>query len=325
MIYYVCALYWEAQPFIQALNLKKQQGTGRFQTFVGENAVCLVTGTGAMSAAVALSGLLACRQPSPADLIINTGVCGSTTNGPAVGEICLCHAILDQAAGRAYYPDLLFAHPFAESAVMTVPRLETPLGDFHSPPRDLSSLRDAFPLRDMEASGVFAAALAYLQPHQILIVKTVSDKPESPMPTPKQVLELMEDCASRLSPWAAKAEALLEEPPAVLSEEDHRALWEASERLKLSVSMTASLEQAARYCRLHGQIPEELIHGFFTEYDIHCTSKREGKDYFELLRGRLLSAVFSSHLCGAGIVGGSPRGGDPDPVSTGADRTHRPL
>lgn len=313
MIYYVCALYWEAQPFIQALNLKKQQGVGRFQTFQGEDAVCLITGTGAMNAAIALSGLLAGRRLSPADLVINAGVCGSGEDGPALGEICLCHAIFDQAAGRTFYPDLIFSHPFSESAVTTVPRPGTVAVDSH------------FPLQDMEAAGVFAAAMAYLQPHQILICKTVSDRPETPMPTQKQVLYLMENCAVRLIPWAAKAASLLKEPPALLSDEDREALSEASERLKLSVSMEAGLKQAACCCRLQGGEPAKLIRGFFAESDVHCTSKREGKDYFELLKRRLLSAVFSPYLCGTESVGGSTGSQDPDPLSTGPGCAHRPL
>lgn len=285
MIYFVCALYCEAQPFIELLNLKKQPLGGRFQLFMGEQALCLVTGTGAMNAAIATSGLLARLEPSSEDLVVNAGVCAGRRETDPIGRLFLCSRIKDQVSGRCFYPDMLFAHPFYEDGLETV---LSPLVCVNtaSPGQN----EEGEPLADMEASGFWQAANAYAGPHQAVVAKIISDHPKAggPLPTAEEVRLLMKQAAAELIPWALHASRLLMNPCDPLGEADAQALRNAGLRLKLSASMQSGLQQSARYHALRGGSVCRTLQDFFAEYDVVCSSKREGKDYLELLRKRLL-------------------------------------
>lgn len=285
MIYFVCALYCEAQPFIELLNLKKQPFGGRFQLFKGDQALCLVTGTGAMNAAIATSGLLARLEPTSEDLIVNAGVCAGRRETDPIGRLFLCSRIKDQVSGRCFYPDMLFAHPFYEDGLETV---LSPLvcGNAISPAKN----EGCEPLADMEASGFWQAASAYAGPHQVAAAKVISDHPNagSPLPTAEEVRLLMKQAAAELIPWAFQASRLLMGPCDPLGAAENEALQDAGLRLKLSAAMQSSLQQSARYHALSGGSVCQTLQGFFSEYNVVCGSKREGKDYFELLRKRLL-------------------------------------
>lgn len=293
MLYFVCAMYCEAQPFIELLKLKKQPIGGRFQLFCGEGAMCLITGTGAMNAAIATSGLLARQEPSSEDFIINAGVCAGLRKTDPTGRLFLCSRIKDQASGRCFYPDMLFAHPFSEGGVETVMR---PLTDAVS--SSSSELEEDAALADMEASGFWQAASAYAAPHQIVIAKAISDHPGScePLPDARNVRLLMQNASAQLVPWAIAASGLLKSPSEPLGAADTEALCDAGRRLKLSASMQSSLQQSARYHALRGGQVCRTLQEFFSEYDVVCSSKREGKDYFELLRKRLLSSAFFTYI-----------------------------
>lgn len=285
MIYFVCAMYCEAQPFIELLNLKKHPLGGRFQLFEGEDALCLITGTGAMNSAIAASGLLARQKPSSEDLIVNAGVCAGMRDTDPLGRLFLCSRITEQASGRHFYPDMLFAHPFFEDIVETVVHPLTFDGSHCSAQNTYSA-----PLVDMEASGFWQAASAYAAPHQIAVAKVISDHPNVPAPLPSapEIQLLMEKAAADLIPWVRNTSRLLARPCDPLGAAETESLKTAGQRLKLSAAMQNSLQQSARYYALQGGNLCRTLQDFFTEHDVLCSSKREGKDYFELLRKRLL-------------------------------------
>lgn len=168
VIYVTVALFAEARPIIDRFRLKKAtlQPAGKFQTFAGDGMALIVSGTGALAAAVATAALLSARPPEEDDVFLNIGLCGAVDPGLRIGQAVLAHKIVHRETGRAYYPDVLVRHPFREAAVETVPRVVR---------RVSARTADAV---DMEAAGCFEAALAFLPPHRLAFVKIVSDRVE---------------------------------------------------------------------------------------------------------------------------------------------------
>jgi nucleoside phosphorylase len=121
MLYISTALYCEAQPFIRYYNLKKEVMDHRFQIFKNENVIVIITKTGNVNAAIGVTYLCSGRVPCPSDLFINIGVCAAYKKDIPIGTVFLCNKIIDQVTNRSYYPDVLFRHPFFESAITSSP------------------------------------------------------------------------------------------------------------------------------------------------------------------------------------------------------------
>lgn len=137
MIYLSAASYPEAAPFIRYFKLKKNMES-RFETFSAPQAALIVTGRGAMEAAAAVSFLLTragAGSENSKSVFTHIRVLKTAAGAPAA----LCDK-LRSPDGRDFYPDILFAHPFAQA-------------EEDSP----------------EAAGAFRAALFFLPPHRIFI------------------------------------------------------------------------------------------------------------------------------------------------------------
>lgn len=114
---------------------------------------------------------------------------------PAIGQAFTICKITDAASGRTRYPELLYRSPFAEAEVITVPSVQTkahacagpkttlPSADSADTPcvrygacaETTFSIPPAPVLYDMEAAGVYEAAIVYLSCDRILFVKVISD------------------------------------------------------------------------------------------------------------------------------------------------------
>lgn len=136
MLFFSCASPAEARPLIRFLHLKRQMDVHRFELFRTDGAALIVTGTGAMEAAAAVSFFLT-RLPERDGLFthVRFGVAAGRTG------LALCNRILSPD-GRVFYPDLLFAHPFDEAT------------------------EDA-----PEAAGAFRAASLFLPLHRVLAAR----------------------------------------------------------------------------------------------------------------------------------------------------------
>lgn len=139
MLYLSSASYPEAAPFIKRLKLKKNMES-RFETFRSAQTALVVTGRGAMEAAAAVSFLLAGTDGQSGDArSVFAHIRVADDNSAGGNATALCDKLLSPD-GRNFYPDILFAHPFAQA-------------EENSP----------------EAAGAFRAASFFLPPHRIFI------------------------------------------------------------------------------------------------------------------------------------------------------------
>ncbi|MFD3158287.1 hypothetical protein ACFIJ5_15795 [Haloimpatiens sp. FM7330] len=159
MIYIVNAFYGEAKPFIEYYRLKRNGTYKNFQVFENEEMKLVVSGIGKINAAIATSYILSQAQLNCDDIILNIGICGSKKR--KIGECVLINKIIDVDNKRNLYPDILLKHEFQEGTIETFSNIvvDSNIGD----------------TCDMEASGFFQAATKFVGPHQVHIIKIVSD------------------------------------------------------------------------------------------------------------------------------------------------------
>ena len=201
MLYIVTALSAEARPFIDHFRLKRVEDALPYPLFSGEGVRLLVTQVGYENALMATSALFGHARPKEDDLLLNIGICGAPSRF-AVGTPLVAHKITHK--GRAYYPDMLLNHPFEEVELHT---LESPKEDDHTNPVD------------MEAHAVYKAAARFMQSHQMLFVKVVSDHFEPETVTKELASSLIGDKLEGILQLADKLGDLIRKP-SLFSEEE---------------------------------------------------------------------------------------------------------
>ncbi|MCR5153453.1 MAG: hypothetical protein K6B75_01265 [Lachnospiraceae bacterium] len=181
MITFVCALYEEAKPIIEKFNLKRANDA-LYDTYTSSDVsgpVLLITGVGKTAAACAVSAHFALHPSGPSDILVNigcAGICpGSKDNPfgdftPESGELFLSCKLEDVSAERTYYPDRLYASDFKYAYVKTYDKVL----------KSIVITNSATPLpilADMEASGIYTAALKFFTPDRLFFFKYAYDTP----------------------------------------------------------------------------------------------------------------------------------------------------
>lgn len=271
MVTVYCALYPEAQELICTYHLKKETDRQHFQVFSSEDKAfrLVVTGVG-LSAAVAVAEISTMYPPKDTDFLVNFGSCGGC--GFSLEEVYLCNKIVDAAGGRAFYPDILYKHPFSEAEITSFSR-----------PQE----HGAFPngiLCDMEAATVYQSGSYYYSTHQMVFLKVVVDDGVAGKVSVREFGKQMKTGTARVTGFLdrlreisdlngdRKAEQLF---PAWILEEFHG-----------SKTMQAKLCQMLRYFELTGTDYETLLNGYRRSGRLPC-DKQEGKKILEELKSRL--------------------------------------
>ena len=159
MIYIICALYYEAKPIIKKFNLVRNNSYSTFQVFENSYIKLVISGTGIINSACAVSYILSKEDSFSESSIINIGVCGSTKRKK--GEAVLVNKIHDVSSKKDFYTDILLKHEFSEGFLETYPG-----------PVFKKSIPD---ICDMEGSGFFKASSKFFYTYQIHLIKIVSD------------------------------------------------------------------------------------------------------------------------------------------------------
>lgn len=237
MIFISTALFPEAKPLIELLELKILREKSAFPIYQNENYSLVVSGIGKISSAIATSFLLSRFENliQESSWILNYGICGSPKELARIGESFLIHKVTDQGSGKNVYPDLVFQSPLQESSLVTVdkPVFENESSDHKST------------LVDMEAFGFFQAAKKYFTSDKIRIVKTVSDhftKLESSLGS-----DLTNIITERIRSALPEIHSILRIPivtakKIILEEEELRTLDSLIEFLRLSETETIQLK-----------------------------------------------------------------------------------
>lgn len=164
MIYIVTAMYTEAKPIIEMYKLKKNISNREFQVFESKNISLIISGVGKLNSAVATTQLISCKNIREEDVILNIGICGTNKTDFLIGDIFYINKITDHDSKRNYFPDILFRHNFREASIETFSQIV----------KDKNTMK--VPLCDMESSGFYFSASKYFSPHQIFLLKVISDR-----------------------------------------------------------------------------------------------------------------------------------------------------
>lgn len=308
MIYLFTAMYCEAFPLIQYYRLKKETSQTHFQIFTNESKsipyatapkegvilgypeemLLVITGTGMIAAASAVSAVLTAYPPADQDFLVNIGICAGLSKRK---ECFLCNKITEQTTGKTFYPDLIYRHPFSESELITaaVPVRKD----------ELEAVQNMH-LYDMEASAVYQAGSYFLGPHQMFFLKMISDGGDFEEVTPKQAesrisshMDTIADFLSQLKEIQKNAFALSVDSKtatgiSVERDEFQKETDRLCQDLHCSHVMAASIRQQIRYCILAGIDYRSVLDEMYQERKLPCRDKREGKLRLEELFDRSL-------------------------------------
>lgn len=276
MIFICTAMYIEAEPIINTLNLKKDVTITKFQVFKNNDITLIITGIGKIKAAISLTSILSNFNISKSDLVINIGLCGSKNMQYKIGETFLCNKIVDNDTKMTYFADIVFKHPFNETSLQCCSR-----------EIDNLNLSNEFEgnLIDMESTGIYESALTFYENHQILFIKIISDYLNTRNLDISNVKNILIDSMQKIISWILYLKDNINISNNILTENELQIIAKCSTNLKLSCTMEHEFLQIIKYYK--------LIHGDFdaitnTILNIQCKSKREGKKYLEEIKQRFI-------------------------------------
>ena len=317
MIYIVTAMYCEAQSLIAYFHLKKDTAHTRFQVFWKEEAGIrlIITGTGEIAAAAAVSSICTEYGVGPGDFLVNIGVCAGSEDG-----MFLCSKITEESTGKTFYPDMLYRHvsmPFGREKVIPsgdtlMPfcrEVETPSRDTLMPfgkemvivtgmqpllfggcvsqygtggcgAASQERLRLQDTLYDMESAAIYQAGSYFFGPHQMSFIKIVSDRGTAASVTQEQVARLFEDKIEEIALYLRQLQKIASDQTeqASIFGEDFTAWTEKlCQDMHCSQVMKASLLQHIRYLALSGVDYAAAAKEMYREQKLPCRDKREGK------------------------------------------------
>lgn len=287
MLYITTALYIEAQPFIHAYQLRPNSEFSKFQVFSNEHIYLIITGTGELKASITVTYLLSQLVITPQDLLLNFGMCAAMDHSILLGTAYQVHQLHHSSTNRDLYPDCVIHTPYSECSLETCPQV---VGQSYK-----RSTVTGF-LADMEGYAIMYAGTYFLQPHQFLFIKVVSDYGEAdPAPIDSSLLKrllanavvgLMDYLTLHFPDYAFFPQTLT---TIALSKPEQTAMEQLSTYLHLSETMRFVLKQHILYCKSQKHDAKTILEQSLTNPDIlACKSKTEGKQYFEQLKSRLM-------------------------------------
>lgn len=295
MIYIMTAIYAEAQAFIQHFRLKKDISHTRFQVFENkEMEICLiVTGTGSVPAAAALSSICTEYSAGQGDFLLNVGICAGIQGKNVdisdrhyqAGDIFLCSKIKEQSTGRTFYPDILYRHGFKKAQIITGARPYT--GDTAWKETESGE----FTLYDMEAAAIYQAGLYFFGVHQISFLKIISDFGDYKGITVDEVKKLIGRNMKKIAEYIASLQLIAqEEQQAEFFSKSivQKKQKQLCEDMHCSTVMASQVKQYLFYCTLAGVDFVSITDAMYQEGKLPCKDKKEGKLRFEELKKRLL-------------------------------------
>lgn len=118
MLYIVTALYIEAKPLISLFNLKKDNSYTKFQVFSNENVKLIISGTGKIKSATALTYLISKEDIKKNDYIVNIGFVASNKDSQ-LGDVVYISKIQNAYSDFDFYPEMIYKHNFLEGSLTT--------------------------------------------------------------------------------------------------------------------------------------------------------------------------------------------------------------
>ncbi|MBU0633322.1 hypothetical protein KKA17_11870 [bacterium] len=264
MLYIVIALSAEARAIVQMLKLKRVY-TLPYTMFENEDVKLIISGMGNDNAMMATSTLLGHLPPCESDLLINIGICAAPKKY-AIGESLLIHKITREE--HSCFPDILFEHSLKESGLLTV---DKPTDEEQQMPVD------------MESYGIYKAASRFLQTHQMLFYKVVSDHFEPHTVTKELAEELILANVKKIEDIISRAQYVMKKEKLFTTDEEE-LIQKISDLL--SKSQSDAFVDACHYYKFHQKKPlhpKGTLHVSGIKAIDEKISKQERNKYFEQL------------------------------------------
>lgn len=275
MVYFLTTLYYEAKDIINHYKMKKVIEVTKFQVFKSENELLVISGTGSIKAVAAAVYLLTEFKYSEDDIFVNAGICGAVKNKTSIGEVFLCNKLIDSFSQKAFYPDMLFKHPFKEGALESFSNIV-----YENMKQNIEA-----DIIDQEGVFVYEAVSMFLKPQNIYIMKIVSDVLEPDYVTPQLMKNLMSDNMPKIYGWLEERVKVKFDNEDVMSIKEYKILKALSEKMRLTSAMDMELRKLSRQYKIRNGNIVDIIN----EYrNLQCKSKIEGKKFFGELKERLM-------------------------------------
>jgi hypothetical protein len=275
-----------ALPFIECLSLKRDDIIEKFRAYSNEN-LLLVESRGEPYSAAALVGLLLghCGYDEGTRLF-HVGRCHPMhgRGEHLAGRVVLINRVVDRTTGRSYLPDILLHHEFPEAVVETAPRQSgtaSPASD-RIEQRGPAGRVGAPELFDRELSGVFAAALTLLAPHQVYALAAVAPGAETGQDGKSP--ELIRGALPKIERLISESSALLGRARPTVGPETASLLDALASSMRLTASQTAQLVRLATEAAARGGDVCAIVKGW--EHTSPVQSKQERSKRFDELKDR---------------------------------------
>ena len=271
MLYIVTALYIEAKPLISLFNLKKDNTYTKFQVFSNENIKLIISGTGKIKSATALTYLISNKDIKENEYIINIGFIASLNNNSQLGDIVYISKIQNAYSDTTFYPEIIYKHNFLEGSLTTFDKI-------------IDNKIENIEYIDMEAYGFFQTASIFFKKDKIIILKIVSDilkeNVEDRILIDFKDEKLFNESYKKIYDFLLKYINISTDNKNNFDNNEQDLIKKVLENLKLSDTMTYEFFNILKYLKIkYGNID------ILKKYEnIEINSKVQGKKIFEEIK-----------------------------------------
>ena len=268
MLYIVTALYIEAKPLISLFNLKKDNSYTKFQVFSNEDVKLIISGTGKVKSATALTYLVSKEDIKKNDYIVNIGFVASNKNSQ-LGDIVYVSKIQNAYSDFDFYPEMIYKHNFLEGSLTTFDSI-------------VEKKIENTEYIDMEAYGFFQTASIFFKKDKIMVLKIVSDilknKAEDRILVDFKDENLFSESYNNICKFLVNFKTVNDDSDFTIIEQE--LIKKVLENLRLSDTMTYELFNILKYLKIkYGNID------ILKKYEnIEVTSKVQAKKLFEEIK-----------------------------------------
>ncbi|WP_338953344.1 spore photoproduct lyase family protein [Fusobacterium nucleatum] len=271
MLYIVTALYIEAKPLISLFNLKKDNTYTKFQVFSNENIKLIISGTGKIKSATALTYLISNKDIKENEYIINIGFIASLNNNSQLGDIVYISKIQNAYSDTTFYPEIIYKHNFLEGSLTTFDKI-------------IENKIENIEYIDMEAYGFFQTASIFFKKDKIIVLKIISDILKENVKD--RILfdfeddNLFNESYKKIYDFLLKFVNIPTDSRNNFNNNEQDLIKKVLENLKLSDTMTYELFNILKYLKIkYGNID------ILKKYEnIEINSKVQGKKIFEEIK-----------------------------------------
>ena len=271
MLYIVTALYIEAKPLISLFNLKKDNTYTKFQVFSNENIKLIISGTGKIKSATALTYLISNKDIKENEYIINIGFIASLNNNSQLGDIVYISKIQNAYSDTTFYPEIIYKHNFLEGSLTTFDKI-------------IDNKIENIEYIDMEAYGFFQTASIFFKKDKIIVLKIISDILKENVKD--RILfdfeddNLFNESYKKIYDFLLKFVNIPTDSRNNFNNNEQDLIKKVLENLKLSDTMTYELFNILRYLKIkYGNI--DILKRY---ENIEVNSKVQGKKIFEEIK-----------------------------------------